>query len=103
MLPPNFRVGITKEKERAVRRRPFCKHGGNFCPESLRQIFQKPAVGFSRVRFRDGMEWTEAASAVSCRAQDNGAWECTYIQAASRWQLIDGFGKLATGDIASLE
>ena len=34
--------------------------------------------------------------------QDNGAWECLYIQRATRMQLADGFGKLGTGQVEAL-
>ena len=34
--------------------------------------------------------------------QDNGAWECVYIQQATRMQLIDGFGKLGSGEVEAL-
>lgn len=34
--------------------------------------------------------------------QDNGAWECVYVQNATRMQLADGFGKLGGGQVEAL-
>jgi sphingosine kinase len=35
--------------------------------------------------------------------QDNGAWECVYVQRATRMQLADGFGKLGSGQVEALQ